>query len=153
MGSGDREMKEEIRSWDRVASRLPKKGYGDPATQKFLSHSFPIPVRVVAWPQSAPKQEDVPQAGEWVRRKSSAPLGATFIVATGIPYLYQNGEWQLRVTVAGGYTQAMAVKHMEIVPEPEPEPKLYTEAQALEAFEGATATQEDMFVSRLRKTQ
>ena len=91
-----------LRSWDRKAEQLPNDRNTSPGTSRLGAQNFwknSKKVRVVAWPEGAPPQDQIPHAGTLVRRKKTTPgqiPGVTFTVATGIPYEYGN-EWYLRV--------------------------------------------------------
>ena len=80
----------EVRSWDGMSGDI-----------HFCADGWKkdIPVRVVAWPEGAPKQEDVPQVGEKVRKGSN-----TYTVVTGIPYKSRDGEWYLLLLSTIGST-------------------------------------------------
>ena len=122
----------EIRSWDGECCGMGDNEEGIFPTifspGKLLNQHHNIKVRVVAWPEGAPKQEDVPQAGELVKRKEVALNYATFKVANGIPYLYQNFKWYLRVY--SNYpredaTIGLRVEELERIPPTQPQ--TYTE--------------------------
>ncbi|MEE8113041.1 MAG: hypothetical protein V3T23_01680 [Nitrososphaerales archaeon] len=110
----ENEMKEdgEIRSWDMMRGDIQP-----------LAQLEDIPVRVVVWPKGAPKQEDVPQAGE---RVMYIPQSRKCTVVTGIPCLNREGtRWSLRVVDEVG--SIFTASPYELGPIPEPEPRTYTE--------------------------
>jgi len=125
----------EIRSWDRWGERSVA---GTPITDSLTVTQIgnrDIPVRIVAWPEGAPKQEDVPQAGEkrkWLTEKEVE-------IITGIPFLYE-GEWAVLVSgcnKAVGTPIAM-LKYLEEIP-PTP-PQTYTESEIRAAITDAEET-------------
>ena len=146
----------EIRSWDRWASTEDFVSGVEKlqVTNYHKSEIYNIPVRVVAWPEGAPNQEDIPQAGEKVRRKDVAPEHAsTFTIQSGIPYLYQNDKWYLRVMIGeGNRTISERVDNLVIVSPISPQ--TYTEEEIREAMKREIdlgTYYEDKVMDRLQK--
>ncbi len=83
----------EIRSWDGSCRYTPEESGIFPKIEcPGYSGIDDIPVRVVVWPEGAPKQEDVPQAGE-----KRIYMNKTYIISEGIPFnSYQNLGWRMR---------------------------------------------------------
>jgi len=138
--SGAEEMSDK-RSWDGKVRDISSIYCGDDT-------------RVVIWPEGAPKQKDVPQAGESVRRTNTGENRKTFVVATGIPYTYQDGQWYLRVytSVENPDTIALQVRHLERIP-PTP-PQTYTEDEVRTAVSSLSSIFEsnvDLILKRLRR--
>jgi len=105
---------DEIRSWDRQIG---------PQDSTNLTGS----VRVVVWPKGAPKQEDVPQAGEKVRKGHG-----TYTVVTGIPYKAVSGRWHLELLSTVGSINGHLVGSFK--PIPSTPAQTYTEDEIREAL-------------------
>ncbi len=137
----------EIRSWDRTASKLPGEQdfTGGTSSVEGMYANIHI-LRVVIWPEDAPKQEDVPQAGTSVRRSTG---GKILIVADGIPYRYQDRVWYLRVFCANGEaTVGIPLSHLEVVSD---KPQTYSEEEVREAVRNITyESNVDLIIRRLR---
>ena len=117
----------EIRSWDGhgIKYRSSKKDSICFVNSPKDEHSFPV--RVVAWPEGAPRQEDVPQAGEKVEISNQR-----FIVLTGIPYK-SNTRWYLKLIKKGEKTSyGHEIRFIQRIPPAQP--RSYTEDEILEAI-------------------
>lgn len=119
----------DVRSWDRWGSK------SQTFTQPAQSPGFRTPVRVIEWPEGAPPQEEVPQAGQRVRLVCHYPHyypNEGWVVINGIPERH-HGSWGLQVVSESDPTEK-AFFPVEIIQPVEPEePQLYTEADIRKA--------------------
>jgi len=121
----------EIRSWDEVR---------DPE-----GNGSNLPCRIVMWPEGAPKQEDVPHAGEGVLWGSS---GKEWWVNTGIPYKHYS-QWILRLSDKSGNSHSCPFN--VISKPPATPPQTYTEEEVREALGGIMYEPNiDLIIKRLR---
>lgn len=120
----------EIRSWDGhgIKYRSSKKDSICFVNSPKDEHSFPV--RVVAWPEGAPRQEDVPQAGERVRKGHN-----TYTVVTGIPYKSSEGKWYLLLLSTVGSTAGHLIGSFKEIPPAQP--RSYTEDEIRAALHHA----------------
>ena len=134
----------EIRSWDGACDYLaePEKGIY-PSINRPQPHpqvsSDKIPVRVVAWPEGAPKQEGVPQAGEsliWGEGDRNIH-NSTVTVISGIPVMVMD-YWGLAVFSVRGTCHFAWLKNLKEIPPARP--RSYTEDEILEAMVDAEET-------------
>lgn len=126
----------QIRSWDRFSRGLPRLGVSNPGASDLRWGRTPTPVRVVAWPEGAPLQADVPQAGERVVfSESSSAFPTVFTVRNGVPYLSADRHWMLGIRSPLGTNSSARVGSIEPYVEPTPEPeRTYTQEEIREAF-------------------
>jgi len=118
----------EIRSWDQWKAETDPKMCENPVIKAYSTSVFTVPVRVVAWSEGAPKQEDVPQAGESVRYNE---CDKHYIVVSGIPTKISHGSaWHLKIQDnKGSWTGDVSIKALSPWPKPPTPPQTYTEEE------------------------
>jgi len=138
----------EVRSWDRWVDKRDGAPFLKELTQSRVYPSQ-LAVRVVAWPEGAPKQEDVPHVGEVRKWKEE-----NYTVLDGIPFKNRNKGhvWSLHCNSDLGSSWFIPVGDLEpISPTP---PQTYTEEEIREAIKGAIdlgTHYEDLVMKTLQK--
>ena len=110
-----------------------------------------IPVRVVAWPEGAPKQEDVPQAGE-----ARVWQGDEITIISGIPNIRHDHTWCLHCYNKKARQPCIwNVPVGDLKPIPQAPPQTYTEDEIRAAIANSQLVTPNFFttgiIARLRE--